>query len=104
MCVQFFLFPVFGYCLCCVCRDHTPNVGYLPGAVDQAYTVEEVRERQAELSKMRALMFYQERKQHHMNKIKSKVLLESNAIVLYFRRRTKARRQTFSRKVMAYLV
>lgn len=35
--------------------------------------MEEVRERQAELSKMRALMFYQERKQHHMNKIKSKV-------------------------------
>lgn len=40
----------------------------------QAFTVEEVKERQAELSKMRALMFYQERKQHHMNKIKSKVL------------------------------
>lgn len=40
--------------------------------------MEEVRERQAELSKMRALMFYQERKQHHMNKIKSKVL-ESDA-------------------------
>lgn len=39
----------------------------------QAYTVEEVKERQAELSKMRALMFYHERKQHHMNKIKSKV-------------------------------
>ncbi|CAN0023932.1 unnamed protein product, partial [Ectocarpus fasciculatus] len=39
----------------------------------KAYTVEEVKERQAELSKMRALMFYQERKQHHMNKIKSKV-------------------------------
>lgn len=36
--------------------------------------MEEVKERQAELSKMRALMFYQERKQHHMNKIKSKVL------------------------------
>lgn len=35
--------------------------------------MEEVKERQAELSKMRALMFYQERKQHHMNKIKSKV-------------------------------
>ncbi|CAM9978280.1 unnamed protein product [Ectocarpus sp. 4 AP-2014] len=39
----------------------------------KAYTVEEVKERQAELSKMRALMFYHERKQHHMNKIKSKV-------------------------------
>lgn len=35
--------------------------------------MEEVKERQAELSKMRALMFYHERKQHHMNKIKSKV-------------------------------
>lgn len=35
--------------------------------------MEEVQERQAELSKMRALMFYQERKQHRMNKIKSKV-------------------------------
>lgn len=57
--------------------DHTPNFDYLC-TVEQAYTVEEVRERQAELSKMRALMFYQERKQHHMNKIKSKVL-ESDA-------------------------
>lgn len=42
----------------------------------QAYTVEEVKERQSELSKMRALMFYHERKQHHMNKIKSKVRLQ----------------------------
>lgn len=39
----------------------------------KAFTLEEVKERQSELSKMRALMFYQERKQHHMNKIKSKV-------------------------------
>lgn len=38
--------------------------------------MEEVKERQAELSKMRALMFYHERKQHHMNKIKSKVRID----------------------------
>lgn len=47
----------------------------------QAYTVEEVKERQAELSKMRALMFYQERKQHHMNKIKSKVSTSTGSII-----------------------
>lgn len=46
--------------------------------VGQAYTVEEVKERQAELSKMRALMLYQERKQHHMKKIKSKVRMDDD--------------------------
>ncbi|CAN0235087.1 unnamed protein product, partial [Discosporangium mesarthrocarpum] len=39
----------------------------------KAFTSEEVQDRQQELARMRALMFYQERKQHHMNKIKSKV-------------------------------
>ena len=47
--------------------------------------MEEVRERQAELSKMRALMFYQERKQHHMNKIKSKVCVRANPADLFLR-------------------
>eukprot|EP00978_Attheya_sp_CCMP212_P040547 scaffold222156_cov51-Attheya_sp.AAC.1 len=35
-------------------------------------TLEEFKARRAELSKTRALMFYQEQKRHHINKIKSK--------------------------------
>ena len=35
-------------------------------------TEEEYRKRKGELAKMRALMFYEEQKRHHMNKIKSK--------------------------------
>jgi len=35
-------------------------------------SIEEYRKRRGELSKMRALMFYEEQKRHHMSKIKSK--------------------------------
>jgi len=35
-------------------------------------SIEEFRKRKGELAKMRALMFYEERKRHHTNKIKSK--------------------------------
>ncbi|CAM9541141.1 unnamed protein product, partial [Phaeothamnion confervicola] len=38
----------------------------------RSYTAEEVRQRQAELQRMRALLFYHERKRHYLNKIKSK--------------------------------
>lgn len=35
-------------------------------------TMEEYKQRRAQMAKMRALMFYHEQKRHHMNKIKSK--------------------------------
>lgn len=38
----------------------------------RSLTTEEVRERQAELAKVKALMFYEQMKRHRMNKIKSK--------------------------------
>lgn len=43
------------------------------GLEAKEYTAEEVAERQSELQRMRALLFYHERKRHHINKIKSKL-------------------------------
>jgi U3 small nucleolar RNA-associated protein 14 len=37
----------------------------------RGFTVEQVKERQAELARMRALLFYEQQKRHRINKIKS---------------------------------
>lgn len=69
--------PVQGHFLCVPPSLHAANpccvpLAAFPGPQPQALTVEEARERQNRLAKMRALLFYHEAKAKRMKKIKSK--------------------------------
>lgn len=45
--------------------------GETEALVARGFTLEQVKDRQAELAKMRALLFYEQQKRHRINKIKS---------------------------------